>query len=874
MPEAPAESRSAIRLDQRPPFARGAILVLAVGVTYYVGAQLGSVLRFPPAVTSVIWPPNALLTAALLLVPPRRWWLCIAAAFPAHLLVLAQAGFAPAFIVTLFGTNCLEAVVAASAVRFWSDDPNRFDSLQRSLAFVAGAVLLGPLVSTFPDAAAVHHFRGEPYGLVCIRRLLSNSLSQLTLVPTAVLLVTKGPGWLRAATRRKRLEAILLALALIGVGWLVFSDAQRDSPVLPGRPYTALPFLMPLIIFSAVRFGPFGASASVLATALLAIGSAMTGWTPLTALPAEQRVMALQVFLIVVGVPLLFVSALMKERGEIADTLRQQLRFEELLSQLSGAFVHLPSHKMHLEFQTWLERLARFVGLDACGLWLLTPDRQAFVPVAWHGPSGSRAPARVERDSFGWCAERILSQLPVVSSDVESLPSRPAERERMRRMGMRSLLAFPLVAGGEVIGGLGLISTLERRAWPEPLVGNCRLVADVLAGALARMLAEDALRASETMKSAVLASLTSLVAVLDRDGRIISVNESWTRFGRLHSPVASVVGPGENYLDVCRRAAKTGDELAREALVGIQGVLERGLPSFGQDYGCPGPDGERWFHMTAVPLDRPEGGAVVSHTDITERRHAEAEADKSRQELAHYLRVSTIGEMTTSIAHELNQPLAAILANAQTARKILAAPATADGRREVQEIITDIIDEDRRAGEVIRGLRELLRKGEGTQEELDVNALVRGVLRLLGNDVMLRGVSMRSELADESLTTRGDRVQLQQVLLNLVVNALEALAETDGDRRIGIRTERAAGGMARVSVEDTGPGLPTPVRHEIFKPFFTTKAKGMGMGLSIARSILGAHGGTISVDADRERGARFTFTLPLVEARPAHARAP
>jgi C4-dicarboxylate-specific signal transduction histidine kinase len=269
--------------------------------------------------------------------------------------------------------------------------------------------------------------------------------------------------------------------------------------------------------------------------------------------------------------------------------------------------------------------------------------------------------------------------------------------------------------------------------------------------------------------------------------------------------------------------------------------------------------------MTAVPLDRPEGGAVVSHTDITERRHAEAEAHKSRQELAHYLRVSTIGEMTTSIAHELNQPLAAILANAQTARKILAAPDTAEGRREVEEIINDIIDEDRRAGEVIRGLRELLRKGQGTQEELDVNALVRGVLRLLGNDVMLRGVSMRSELTDESLTTRGDRVQLQQVLLNLVVNALEALADSDGDRRIGIRTERASG-MARVSVEDSGPGLPGPVEREIFKPFFTTKPKGMGMGLSIARSILGAHGGTISVDRGRERGARFSFTLPLVEA--------
>ena len=534
-------------------------------------------LRFPPAVTSVIWPPNSLLTAALLLTPPTRWWLCLAAAFPAHWLALAQAGFAPAFVVTLFGTNCLEAVVAAGLVRAWSDDPNRFDSLQRALAFVGGAVVLGPLVSTFPDAAAVNYFQGDPYGLVCIRRLLSNSLSQLTLVPPSC---SCASGRVAAAsTRRKRLEATLLAVALVSVGWMVFSDSQRAHPFLPGGPYTALPFLMPLIIVSAVRFGPFGASLSLLVTALLAIGTALSGRSPLTDLPAEQRVMALQVFLIVVGVPLLFVSALMKERAEIADTLRQRLRFEELLSQLSGAFVHLPSHKMHFEFQASLERLARFFELDACGLWLLTRRGGAFEPVAWHGPSASRAPSHVGRESFGWCAERIMSQLPIVSSDVEALPTRPEERERLRRMGARSLLALPLVAGGEVLGGLALVSTTTHRSWPEPVVANSRLVADVLAGALARMLAEDALRASESMKSAVLSSLTSLVAVLDRDGRIIAVNESWTRFGRLHSTAASIVGPGESYLDVCRRAAENGDELAREALVGIQDVLERGLPS-------------------------------------------------------------------------------------------------------------------------------------------------------------------------------------------------------------------------------------------------------------------------------------------------------
>jgi len=269
-----------------------------------------------------------------------------------------------------------------------------------------------------------------------------------------------------------------------------------------------------------------------------------------------------------------------------------------------------------------------------------------------------------------------------------------------------------------------------------------------------------------------------------------------------------------------------------------------------------------------VPLERPEGGAVVSHTDVTERRLAERDAHRSRQELAHFLRVSTIGELTTSIAHELNQPLAAILANAQTARKLLAGPASAESAGEVREIVSDIIADDRRAGEVIQRLRDLLRKGAGTRDHLDLNALVRDVIKLLGNDVMIRGVSLRVDLAAETLVVHGDRVQLQQVLLNLVVNALEALSETEGDWRIAVRTERVPGGLARVSVEDTGPGLPQAVRREIFKPFFTTKANGMGMGLSIARSILAAHGGMLSVDGAPEQGARFTFTLPLLELAP------
>src|SRR5262245_43968934 len=136
---------------------------MSVGAAYFLGAQVGIELRFPPATTSVIWPPNALLTAALLLTAPSRWWLCLAAALPAHLVAELLAGFPAALIATLFVTNCIEALVAAAAVRHWSDQPDRFDTLQRALAFVRGAVMLGPFAPRFPDAAAAHCVRGRTH---------------------------------------------------------------------------------------------------------------------------------------------------------------------------------------------------------------------------------------------------------------------------------------------------------------------------------------------------------------------------------------------------------------------------------------------------------------------------------------------------------------------------------------------------------------------------------------------------------------------------------------------------------------------------------------------------------------------------------------
>jgi signal transduction histidine kinase/integral membrane sensor domain MASE1 len=831
---------------------------------YYVGARLGVVLRLPPATTSVLWPPNAILTAVLLLSTPRRFWIWLLAALPAHVLALAEAGFPASFVLTIYATNCLEAVLAAWVIHRWSDAPDRLDTLYRVTVFVVGSVLVAPIVSTFADAAVVHHFLGEDYWQVWLRRVFSNTLGQLTLLPALLLVLGQGASWVRAASARRLTEAALIAFGLVFVGLQIFTGSLRETPFPPGGPYTALPLLLPLMILAAVRFGPGGASLTLLATALLAIGTALAGFTPLRALPVGERVLALQVFLIVVGVPLLVLSALTEERRLIAETLLERLRFEEFLSQLSGAFVHTPGDEITRALETWLERVGRFLGVNRVALWQLSSNEQAIEVVArWSDPPSPVALVELRRADFRWAEKRMLAADPCVWPAPEELPEEAAPEGRLLlAAGVRDLVTLPLLAGTRAFGSLALASTRERKPWPAPLVQRCRLVADVFAGALARQRAERGLRASESVKSAVLASLTSHVAVLDREGRIISANDSWTRFVRQNGGAAAGAEvEGASYSAVCREASGTGAAQASELWAGIQGVLDGSRASFGVDYRLSTTPPERWFHLMAVPLLRPEGGAVVSHTEVTERRRAELEAQRSRQDLAHALRVSTIGELTTSLAHELNQPLAAILANAQAGRRMLADEAK---RGELREILEEVIEDGKRAGEVIQRLRDLLRKGETERAPLDLNALVQDVVKLLGNDVMLRGVTLRSELAPGRLTTRGDPVQLRQVLLNLVINALEALAEVEGERRVLIRTERLTGGLARTSVEDTGPGLRPPDGSDVFKPFYTTKEKGMGMGLSIARSILESHGGAITAWNNPRAGASFAFTLPLL----------
>jgi signal transduction histidine kinase len=417
---------------------------------------------------------------------------------------------------------------------------------------------------------------------------------------------------------------------------------------------------------------------------------------------------------------------------------------------------------------------------------------------------------------------------------------------------------MPLVAGDQVLGALTFI-TIAERAWPDEVVHQLRIIAQVFANALARKKMEDALRASELMKSAILASLTSSVAVLDREGWIVAVNENWTRSA--HEQGATSDGMGINYLEVWRQAICPDPLQAAEVFAGIAAVLNGSRPAFALEYASRTSAGECWFAMSVVPLSHAAGGVVISRTDITERKQAGIEAQHLRQELAHFARVSTMGELTASLAHGLKQPLTGILTNAQAARRFLnAIPPAVD---ELQDILSDIVEDVKRASEVIQRVRDLLRKDKFQYVRLDLNALSRDMVQLVSDDAVIRKVTLRLDLDPQPALVYCDRVQLQQVILNLLFNAMEAMGERDGfDRTVTVHIRNNEAKTVQVSVQDTGPGLQEGMQELLFESFYTTKSAGMGMGLSIARSIIEAHSGTIWAANNPDRGATFHFALP------------
>ena len=359
-------------------------------------------------------------------------------------------------------------------------------------------------------------------------------------------------------------------------------------------------------------------------------------------------------------------------------------------------------------------------------------------------------------------------------------------------------------------------------------------------------LAEAALHESEARLKAMVAALPDMVFTIAQDGTFLDVHAR--NPAELAAPADSIVGHRVVEILPPDLAAQVHNCFEQVEATGEMQVIEYELPVAGR---------LGYFEARIVPCGADRFLTIVRN--ITETRLSQAETHRARLELGRVGRLSTLGEIAASMAHELNQPLAAIVSNARAGQRLLKASAG-----DVEEVLDDIAQSGLRAGDVIRRLRGLLVRDTSTVMPLSMNEVIAEVEPLIRSELLIRSVTLTTSLSPDVPHVNADYVQMQQVLLNLILNALEAMdTVADGDRRL-IMSTRSRGGHVEVVVRDTGPGFAPETLGRVFEPFYTTKERGLGIGLRLCASIIEAHGGNIVAEQHPDGGALVRFSLPAV----------
>ena len=451
----------------------------------------------------------------------------------------------------------------------------------------------------------------------------------------------------------------------------------------------------------------------------------------------------------------------------------------------------------------------------------------------------------------------------VILDDAATEPAFAADPYICQRLA-RSILCLPLITQAKLIGALYLENNLAPRVFAPARLAVLKLLSSQAAIALenARLYRDLADREAK-IRRLVDAQVIGIV-IFTLDGQIVEANEAFLRM--VGYDRADLVAGRLRWTELTPpewrdRDARTVSELK---MIGT-------VQPFEKEYFRK--DGSRVpVLIGSVTLEESETEGVAFVLDLTERKRAEAEARESERryrevqvELAHANRVATMGQLTASIAHEVNQPIAATVTNAQAALRWLGS--RPPDLEEIRQALGRIVNSGIRAGNVLDRIRGLIKKEPTRTDQFDINDTIIDVVALTRSELSSNRVSLQTQLAQGLPLVEGDRVQLQQVILNLVVNAMEAMSGvSEGARKLWISTEINASNGALVAVRDSGPGLDPANLEHLFDAFYTTKPSGMGMGLSICRSIVEAHRGRIWAEANVPQGAVFQFTLPTQAA--------
>jgi len=773
---------------------------------YYLGCKIGFALTFQPHPVSVLWPPNSVLVAALLLTPPRSWWLVLLAALPAHLAAQLQSDVPPLMIMCWFISNASEAVIGAGLTRYVIGGPMRFTSLRKVGIFCLCVVFIGPFLSSFLDAAFVvwNHWGHDRYWELIRIRLSSNAVSALIIVPLIITWVTHGVQPLRTASRPRYLEACGVFLGLLAVSYAVLYELRSGADL-------ALLFLpLPFLLWVAVRFGALGTSTAISIVGFLAIWSASHGHGPFSGETAEQSALSIEIFLIGLAIPLLFLAALIEER----------VTGENELQESESRFQFVADAAPVLIWMAGVDKLCTFFNKP----WLQFTGR------SMEQELGNGWAEGVHQDDLERCLQVYTSAFDARQPFVMQYRLRRDDGE-YRWISDQGVPRYD--AQGTFAG----------------YIGSCVDVTEL-------MTKDEALRQSEERMRLAAAAVN--LGIWEWH---LATNEIWATNARravLGWPSTGKV----TFEDFISRVHPEDRSRIRQT---INDAVCDGK-DYESEYRLVLPDGiVRWMSTRgSIQFDsagKPSRLLGIS-IDITARKQAELDAQRGRAELSHLSRVALMGEMSASIAHELNQPLSGILSNAAAGQRFIDRGDVDLG--EVRELLGDIVSDGRRASDVVRGIRGMVKKGQLARCSVNLNEVVMDAWRMASPDALLHSCQLETSLDPNLPAIDGDPVQLQQVLLNLAINAFDAMRDTPASKRkVLIATQSNGDDMVRTSVRDYGVGISEEMQDRLFDPFFSTKTEGLGMGLAIVRSIVESHGGTITAENADGGGTRFEFVLPV-----------
>jgi len=567
------------------------------------------------------------------------------------------------------------------------------------------------------------------------------------------------------------------------------------------------------------------------------------------------------------GLPLRMAGSIsdVNARKQAEADIVNRLFFEKMISELSTEFINFSTDETDMKISFALSRIGTFMNVDRCYLFRFNWEKSKFrISNLWEGEGVQKdeiVRGAIVKDVFPWLYQNLLIGKDIVISDVEELSDQEEVRkeyEYCRQIGIQSFIILPIQVSDAPLCAIGVDSIRTKWRWTNNTINRLRLLGEVFAKAILVTHAEQKLKARERAYRIVADFTHDWEYWQNSDGTINYVSPSCERISG-YSPQEFMDKPSLLMDIIVPEDKKSWG--AHSCNVPKQ------LKSMGTKFRIQRRDGNiRWIeHVCKSVFDEQgnEQGFRASNRDITKRQQYKIETGKLRSELAHMDRVVTIGTLTSALAHEINQPLTAMRSYAQAALRFLDAdqPDYDNVRKGLQGIVAD----NKRASSVINRLRTLVKKKESYDEFFDLNSIIKDVATLINSEIISRNAAIELNLHPDIPAPHGDTVQIQQVIINLLMNALDAMDDLPTEaRHITVSTNNEKAGGIIVSVFNSGEGIDPDKIEAIFETFYTTKTKGMGLGLAICRSIIKNHGGKLMAENNPDRGVTFSFTLPII----------